>query len=304
LVNKLALPAIHHPRPPPVEMSQETSECSSQEVPDSIRIAKRQKKEAGKCENALSIATALRAARPSDLKRAAKELGDCEQSKVLVQQLAEQLSSRTPESGLEDGDLVQFVHSSISKTISSSGQKRLRTDMEAGTLSMAQLPYQLRAALNRKFQLSLGNSCVDYHTDCECCNDGVYQFKMGTLGDTVDWVEECYLAVLEQLAERECIPNREDAGLDDNDDVDLFDRFGIDGKDQLLQDAYEWRMANEDPAALLEQLNEDVDDFLFGKGWCDERDYSKHTQEVRVDFRQAWVRKPKVRLVIDDLLVC
>lgn len=295
----------HKPPPPyPSQMSQDTSECSSQEVADPTRSSKRQKKDTDVGDKAVSLASALRAAKASDLKRAAKELGDCYPSKVLMEALAKEVASGDQANELVDTDLVQVVQSSISKTSSASGQKRLRTEVDVGNIRAAQIPYQLRAALNRKLQLCAGNSCVDYDSDWSCCADGVYQFQMGLPDHPADWLEECYLAVLEQISERECIPNREDAGLDEDEDVDLFDVFGVTGSDPLLEDAYHWRMANEDPAALLEQFYEELETFLHGQGWRDQRDFSKYTEDLRVDATREWVRKPKVRLVIDDGLVC
>jgi hypothetical protein len=285
-------------------MSQETSDCSSQEVADLTRPSKRHKKDTNSTDKAASLAAAMRAAKPSDLQRAAKELGSCYPSKVFMEALAKEVDTSNQPSDLDDTDLVQIVQSSISKTNSANGQKRLCTDMNIGNIRAVQIPYQVRAALNRKLQLCAGNSCVDYDSDWSCCADGVYQFQMGVPGHTADWLEECYLAVLEQIAERECIPNREEARLDEDEDVDLFAVFGVTGADPLLEDAYQWRMANEDPAALLEQLHEEMDNFLHGQGWRDQRDFSKYTEDLCVDAMRKWVQKPKLRLVVNDTLVC
>jgi hypothetical protein len=286
-------------------MSQDASECSSQEIADLTRPSKRHKKDTNSADKAASLAAAIRSAKPSEMQRASKELGSCLPSKAMMEALSQEVDTSDQPIGLADTDLVQIVQSSISwETSVGNGQKRLCTSMEIGNIRAVQIPYQLRAALNRKLQLCAGNSCVDYDSDWSCCADGVYQLQMGVPENTADWLEECYLAVLEQISERECIPNREEAGIDEDEDVDLFAVFGVTGADPLVEDAYHWRMADEDPAALLEQLHEEMDNFLHGQGWRDQRDFSKYTEELRVDAVRKWVQKPKLRLVVNDTTVC
>lgn len=172
-------------------------------------------------------------------------------------------------------------------------------------MKVADLPWRLRLALKHEYDMNAGALShptpdperLPSHGELYFSKDGRIVLELEKDPKTrvmAEWVEEAYLRIVRGFIEEHDVPCWEDVQGAKWDDIDIQDRFPHVIKDTLEEDAYLLQINSDDDELIRKRIRREIRKAFMTKEVVPSA--VTEGQEGVIPIRQAWVRKPKVRV--------
>ncbi len=169
-------------------------------------------------------------------------------------------------------------------------------------MKVGDLPWRLRLALKHEYDMNAGALShptpdperLPSHGELYFSKDGriVFEIEKDTMSPChATWLENAYLRIVRGFIEEHDVPSWEDVQGAKWDEIDIQDRFPHVVKDTLEDDAYLMQINYDN---IRKRIRREIRRAFVNKKIV--ASAVTEGQECVIPIRQAWVRKPKVRV--------